>query len=172
MKKWLIILSCLYLIGCQNQETTGEQIDATEDTEIKLKQTIEENENNVFYFNSDKGITLTESQGFQVIDEETTTVTFEKDRLKVIVSVLTKEDSLSEIKTALKQSAGDIHLLDESETFVSFETVRNEPMRFDIYLTETEAATYVKTFIIKAEYFDQQQADLDAFNDALIVDSH
>lgn len=172
MKKWLIILSCLYLIGCQNQATKSEQVDATEDKALTLKQTIEESEKNVFYFNSDKGITLTENHGFQVVDEETTTVTFEKDRLKVIVSVLTKEDSLSEIKTALKQSAGDINVLDETETFLSFETVRNEPMRFDIYLTETEEATYVKTFIVKSEYFEQQQADHDAFNDALIFDGN
>ncbi|GEM03013.1 hypothetical protein HMI01_00010 [Halolactibacillus miurensis] len=170
MRKWLIILSCLYLVGCQNEAAKSEQVQQTQGGDTELIQSINQKEKGVFYFNSDKGLTLTENQGFQVIDEETTTVTFEKDRLKVIVSVLTNEDSSTKIKTALKQSAGDIKILNEKEEFLSFQTLRNEPMRFDIYLTKTNEVTYLKTFIIKADYFDQQQSDIHAFNDALIFD--
>ncbi len=167
----IVILLSIVLVGCQHDDLTNQAVkQTTRDGDIVQKESIDLNEADVFYYNKEKGLIITENAGFTFVKEEQTTITFEKDRLKVILSVLSNEDSLSDIKTALKQSAGNITVLDETETFLSFQTVRNEPMRFDIYLTETTAHTYLTTFIAKAEYFDQQQPDMTAFNDALIFD--
>ncbi|PXW92239.1 hypothetical protein DES38_103258 [Streptohalobacillus salinus] len=162
MNKIIVLLSMVLLTACStNTETSPEK----EPSRVEDDQTMTETA--LFFQSEEKGIMIEEANNFSFVAEKSNTVSFQKEDLKAIISVLTPTNDLTNVKQALKDGSGNITVIEETDGYLAFQSNHAEPIRTEVYLTVTGSHTYVTTFMMKAPEYEQYFSDIEHFRDAL-----
>ncbi len=150
----LVLAVLLVLSACGEEPKTSEQ-------ETKKSPTIEK------YLYDSESVKVTETSGWNLKTDSTTeekvNVVFENGKLNAIVSVISNDKSLDEIKQEIKASYGQIEIMEETDTFISFLTNRKESLRADIYLTRGEQNTGILIFMTPAQQFEEKKDIMEEF---------
>jgi hypothetical protein len=118
---------------------------------------------------------LYESQSFKVIelpgwteskDESTddkANVMFQNGKLKAVVTVVSNEKSLEQIKNELKTALGSAEEIEDSDHYMSFKSNRKESIRTDIYLNRSDEQTGILIFMTPLQNFETSKAKIEEF---------
>jgi hypothetical protein len=160
----ILILLVTLLTACSSEQTTTEEekVPATTAAESPTSDT-----KTAIYTDTETGLAVYETEGW-VFEKESKTgkgvnVTFSNEKVKGILSILSTDKSFDEIKNELKVGAGQIEIIDESDEYLSFKSLRKESIRTDIYLNRLpEGNVYIFSFLTPAEQFLDNQGKIEA----------
>lgn len=96
----------------------------------------------VIYSNIDTGLVVYQTDGW-TLEKETETdkglnITFGNEKVKGILTIISTDKSFDDIKNELKIGAGKVEIIDESDEYLAFKSLRKESMRTDIYINRLE----------------------------------
>ncbi|MDQ0339907.1 hypothetical protein J2S00_002702 [Caldalkalibacillus uzonensis] len=126
----------------------------------------------ILYENSEVGIKVYQLPGWEVGKEgeaDTFNVTFHRDNLKAIITLVSSDLSLEEIKQTLVTGAGPVEILEETDTYLALQSKRKEPVRTDIYIEQQEEQTVIYTFMTPAEAYAENQPYMESFKQNVAV---
>ncbi|MEN2768164.1 hypothetical protein [Ornithinibacillus xuwenensis] len=156
MRKLILLISFLLLAACGTEESSNTTTNEKENTQ---------DEKATFLFDSkEKGIKVEDASGWTLIEEQDSNVVFENGTLKAIITVISEDNDFATLKQDLKTSAGDITVLEESDTQLSFQTNRKESIRSDISLYKEGTKTQIITFMTKVENYKSNQSLIEEFS--------
>lgn len=125
-------------------------------------------EKEYIYSNQEVGITVFENNNWFKDKEfllETLNVTFRSDDTRAILSVFDIQKNKNDIFKEIKVGAGEVTLLDESESFLSFKTDRTESIRTNIYIKSDENYHYAITFMTLEDDYESNKGKIVTFMD-------
>lgn len=149
----LIIL--VVLAGCGHKESSvEEQPHETESTQ-----------QTAMYVNEEAGLTIGEVPGWTLSKEVETplNVSFVNGKSSVIVSILSNEKSIDEIKKEILTGAGNVSIQEESENTLSFTSNRKESIRSDIKIKRDSDSTKMIIFMTPASQYEENKALFNKF---------
>lgn len=149
----LIVLAAL--AGCGHKDSSAEQPQETESTQQAS-----------LYDNEEAGLTIEEVPGWTLSREvkNPLNVSFVNEKSSVIVSILSNEKSIDEIKKEVLAGAGNVSIQEESENTLSFTSNRKESIRSDIKIERDSNSTTMIIFMTPASQYEKNKALFDEFN--------
>ncbi|MDR5658854.1 hypothetical protein RH915_05070 [Serpentinicella sp. ANB-PHB4] len=147
-----LILILLIASGCSKKHVD------TENQNIQEKA--------VLYENIDLGFRVFESSQWNVGEESTNgsfNVTFENNKLKAIVTILTSEKSVDEIKNDLKTGTRKANIIQDTKDSLIFESERKESIRTEIYIKDNRANKGIITFMTPVKDYENNKDAIDEF---------
>lgn len=148
----------LILGACQNGGNEGAQPDVENNTE--------QNQEEQNYLYESEIVKLTEAPGWQQqnnSNKNEENVMFQNGNVKAILTSVSNEKSLDEIKGELKASFGNIEVIEEAEHYLSLKSNRKERIRTDIYLNRGEEQTGILIFMTPLEEYETNQVMIEEF---------
>ncbi|SDM18596.1 hypothetical protein [Sediminibacillus halophilus] len=149
----LFLMFLLVLGACQNG---GNAQESTEQ---------EQEEKNYLY--ESETVKVTETSGWSKHDSPSNdgeeNILFQNDNVKAILTLVSDEKSLDEIKNELKSSFGNTEAIEENEKYLSLKSNRKESVRTDIYLDSGDEQTGILIFMTPFEEYEKNQAVIEEF---------
>lgn len=150
----LLVCSLFFMGACQNESTSDNQVNAKESTQEEQK-----------YLFESETVKVIETNGWK--ENETQSVegnlVFENDHVKAIISEVSNEKSLEEIKAELIASLGSVEPIDDSDQHFSVKSLRKESIRTDVYLNRGEEYTGIIIFMTRNDDYDQNKSAIEKF---------
>lgn len=118
-------------------------------------------------YENEQGLKITNSEGWTKKEETSDpfNIRFENEQSTAIISVISNEKSVEEIKDELISGAGEITILDEGDDFVSFQTDRKESIRSDVFVERSDEESRVIIFMTPAADYEKNKAKFDEFRE-------
>ncbi|QZT33960.1 hypothetical protein HUR95_00520 [Caldalkalibacillus thermarum TA2.A1] len=164
----ILVASLLSAGGCGQTEQASQQSNpSAEETADSIAPT-----QDILYENSDVGIKVYQLPGWEVGKEgksDTFNVTFHRDNLKAIITLVSSDLSLEEIKQTLVTGAGPVEIIEETDTYLALQSKRKEPVRTDIYIEQLEEQTVIYTFMTPAEAYTENQPYMESLKQNVAV---
>ncbi|MBB5174652.1 hypothetical protein [Texcoconibacillus texcoconensis] len=158
----LLILTFVGLYGCSQDDVTKSEHAENETKSSEQELATQE----ILYENTEWDIKVYETSDW-MLDKEVTgesfNVTFEKDLLKAIVTIIPNEKSFDEIKQELQVGAGNVSIEEEKEDFLAFKNERKETIRTDIYLKQEGDYTGIISFMTPESDWEINQEKIETF---------
>ena len=154
-RKILIIFITVILIAASGCSTKEKEIDIP-------------NKPGILYDNNDAGLRVYQTPDWYLEREvviEQLNVTFSDGKAKAIITVISSEKSIDEIKQELILGAGEVTVIEESDGYVAFESESTESIRTDVYISQTESSTGIVAFMAPSEDYEEVQESIGAFKD-------
>ncbi|WP_209121436.1 hypothetical protein [Alkalihalobacillus sp. BA299] len=155
----LSLCSVFLMTGCGSNDTSQEQ--NGEEAEVHSEA---DDVQALLYENSEAGFRVYETSNWEFKKEtgnESVNVTFENDQAKAIITVVSTNKQLEEIKKELKTALKKSTIIEETEHYLAFQSDRKESIRSDIYIDQRENGTSIITFMVPAEDFDANQEKME-----------
>ncbi|MPW24898.1 hypothetical protein GC105_03720 [Alkalibaculum sp. M08DMB] len=154
----LLFFMFLFVLGaCQNNGNEGTHLDKEKSTEQKQE------ENNYLY--ESEAVKVTKTLGWQQQDSSSKyveeNIIFQNGNVKAVLTFVSKEKSLDEIKSELKSSFRNSEKIDETEKYLSLISNRKESIRIDIYLHRGEEQTGILIFMAPFEDYKTNQTSIE-----------
>lgn len=168
MKKLLLIgifsVFALQLVGCEkndNSNTTLNEETKKAEVENVASETTKDGK-------SDGDLSANENEkvleGWTIKSEDEKSVVYEKNNIRAIVSTINSSETFEEIKVELKKSLNkEATIIEEKDNSIYIETNRKENIRKDIYFKEMNGKTYIFTFMIPIEHYENSLDDIKLF---------
>ncbi|MFD2046652.1 hypothetical protein ACFSTA_20545 [Ornithinibacillus salinisoli] len=159
----LTLFFCIFLLlllgACQKDENKTAQLDEGNDME---EQQEEQN-----YLYQDEMVKVVDTAGWKKEQENTddrdNNIVFKNGKVKVILTSVSNERSLDEIKRELKASFGNSEAIEETEQYLSLKTNRKDSVRTDIYLNNGTKQTGIIIFMTPLKDYETNQAIIEEF---------
>jgi hypothetical protein len=154
----VLFLSALLLLGACGSESSQSNLEHNTQTN--------QTEEKEFLYES-QVIKVTETPGWKE-DKNTSSndkvnVMFQNGNVKAIVTMVSNEKSLEEIKNELKTAFGSAKEIEESDLYVAFKSNREESIRADIYLNRGDEQTGILIFMTPLQEFGASQPKIEEF---------
>lgn len=152
----ILVISILLLSAC-----------GTESSQASLEKGNQTNDDNSEFLYQGKNIQVTETPGWientnsSYSDEGN--VVFENGKVKAIITVVSNEKSLEEIKSELKKSFANAEVIQESSDYVSLKTNRKESIRSDVYFNRGEDQTGIIIFMTPIKTHEKNKTIIEKF---------
>lgn len=146
-------------------------LSACGDVEAGKKETAKSNsaeqsaEEKISYENEEYHISVHNAEDWKVDEienEDKLIVNFQKDNMEAIITVVTTDKKLPEIKNEFLLGAGDSEIIKDKEGQLSYRSKLENSMRTDIFLEKHEKFTYVFTFITPDRDYEKLKGSIDA----------
>ncbi|OIJ22394.1 hypothetical protein BKP45_07090 [Anaerobacillus alkalidiazotrophicus] len=110
---------------------------------------------------------VADTPGWTVHQENTSNdkanVMFQNGKLRAIVTVVSNEKSLEEIKKELKASFRNVEEIEETNNYLSFKSKREESIRTEIYLHSGDGQTGILIFMTPLNDYETNQSKIIEF---------
>jgi hypothetical protein len=149
-----LICSLFLIAGCStpnssdNQEVAGPEGDIEE---IEKEQVI-------MYEHTDRGIRVYETPNWEFGEQsegEQINVTFHSEKGKAIITVLTSNKDLDEIKQELMIGVGKSNIIEETDNYFAFQSERKESIRTDVYIDQQGQRVNILTFMTPVDDYEE-----------------
>ncbi|WP_156290369.1 hypothetical protein [Oceanobacillus salinisoli] len=155
----LFFMLLLVLGACQN--------DGNEDTQADGEKNTEQMQEEKNYLYESETVKVIETSGWQQQDSSSKygeeNMIFQNGNVKAILTFVSNEKSLDEIKSELKSSFGNSEAIEETEKYLSLKSNRKESIRTDIYLNSGGEQTGILIFMAPFEEYETNQAMIEEF---------
>ncbi|UFT98902.1 hypothetical protein KO561_17165 [Radiobacillus kanasensis] len=151
----LIFISLFVLGACQS----GKGEDVQHNAEVNTEQ-----EPNYLY--ESETVKVTETLGWQhqnPTNKGEENILFQNGNVKAILTSVSNEKPLEEIKSELKASFANSETMEESETYLSLKSNHQEVIRTDIYLNSGEEKTDILIFMTPSGEYENNQEIIEEF---------
>ncbi len=119
------------------------------------------------YLYESETVKVTETSGWQHRDRSSKygeeNILFQNGNVKAILTLVSSEKSLDEIKSELKSSFGNSEAIEENENYLSLKSKRKESVQTDIYLNSGDEQTGILIFMAPFEEYETNQAVIEEF---------
>ncbi|MFZ3579840.1 hypothetical protein [Virgibacillus sp. DJP39] len=160
----LLFFMILFVLGaCQNGGNEGAQPNEKNNTEQKQE------EQNYLY--ESETVRVIETPGWQQQDNSSKNkenIMFQNGNVKAILTSISNEKSLDDIKSELKASFGNSEAIEEAERYLSLKSNRKESIRTDIYLNSGEEQVGILIFMTPLEDYEINQAMIEKFKQSVL----
>ncbi|WP_432357052.1 hypothetical protein [Sporosarcina sp. UB5] len=150
-----LLIVLVVLAGCGHQQSSAEeQPHETESTEQAS-----------LYVNEEFGLTIGEVPGWTLLKEveNPLNVSFVNEKSTIIVSILSNEKSIDEIKKEVLTGVGNVSIQEESENTLSFTSDRKESIRSHIKFERDSNSTKMIIFMTPAPQYEKNKVLFDEF---------
>lgn len=135
----IFILSVALMTACSSEQAATIEENAPTNT---ASESTPSDTKQVIYSNIDTGLVVYQTDGW-TLEKETETdkglnITFGNEKVKGILTIISTDKSFDDIKNELKIGAGKVEIIDESDEYLAFKSLRKESMRTDIYINRLE----------------------------------
>ncbi|GAE94579.1 hypothetical protein JCM21714_3750 [Gracilibacillus boraciitolerans JCM 21714] len=162
MKKVLIIACFAFLIACGQGENDIEAEANIVDEEMEAVFY----ENNMFELSSLEGWSLDQ----EATAEEDQHIIFSNGTTKVIVAMVSKEQTIEQMKKSVIASfSKKTEIIEEKENYLAIETNRKENIRANVYFYEGSAHQLVFTFMTPEQDVKESNNRINEFIDKLTI---
>lgn len=153
-KAIFLFVFILILAGCSEKSPLEVEADGSE-----------KQENTILYENVEHGLMIDEVQGWSYTKEvlQPFNVSFTNDQASVIVSILSNEKTVEEMKDEILLGAGDVTIIEEDEDALSYKTNRKESVRTNLYIERTENDTRLLIFMTPFNEYEKNKEKFDRF---------
>ncbi|MFD1037826.1 hypothetical protein ACFQ3N_05305 [Virgibacillus byunsanensis] len=158
----LFFVVSFLLVACQN--------DGNEGTEPNDKINNEQKQEVQNYLYESKTVKVIQTPGWQLQDnssKDKDNIMFQNENVKAILTSVSHEKSLDEIKSELKASFGNSDAIEEDEQYLSLKSNRKESIRTDIYLNSGEEQTGILIFMTPHEGYEINQELIKEFKQSV-----
>lgn len=157
----LILVVNLLLSACGNNDSQTAQQEVTEIQDKKI-----------IYTNDKWGITVFEAEGwvqstsnYDQTFSDSLNLIYQNETLKAIITIVSNNKSLEDIKKEIMISLGNVDVLEDSNTFLTLKTNRKESIRIDIYFNRNELHTGIITFMVPLDKYEANKNKISDFRD-------
>ena len=113
----------------------------------------------------DASVRVYETPGWQLEQEAETEqfqATFQHEKLKAIMTTVSNEMPLAEIKRDVKVGAGKVTIIEEKDDYLAFQSDRKESIRSDVFIEKGQADTLVMIFMTPVELYEGNKEHIEA----------
>lgn len=154
----LVLFSTLLLLGACGTDKSQSNLEKN----TEPYQTEELNflyENQLFIVADTPGWTVHQDKS----PNDKANVMFQNGKLRAIVTVVSNEKSLEEIKNELKASFRNVEEIEETNNYLSFKSKREESIRTEIYLNSGDGQTGILIFMTPLNDYETNQSKIIKF---------
>jgi hypothetical protein len=145
------------------------KLDNKEAVEVEVPVEIEEPMINYLYENEEIGIYVEDLPNWElqeIKDERGLNVIFTSKQVTAIITAISNNRSLEEMKEELMQGAGDVEWITEEENHFAYRSLQTESIRTDVYFKQLKDYYILYTFITPEKDYEQSKLLIDSFLDS------
>lgn len=162
----LLVLSFIFLWGCSSEDQIADYSQKLNESPSVENMDHQKENQPILYNNHELGLTILETENWQVINEvkQPFNVLFENDKMKALITIISNESSFSSIKEELVESAGNVTIIEEKDSFITYISNRKESIRTLVYLYSFQEQTGIVTFITPEEDYVSNIEEIELFH--------
>ena len=166
MRRTIVILALLVstlIAGCGTDEKVGSK------EEVVINQDQLMSANPVLYESDAIGVQVLEAPGWSLTKSTNESATFQNESVLALVTIVSKNNSVAEIKKDLISNAGSSAIIEEDDYFISWQSKRNESIQTEIFIEEGDSHYVLVTFMTPTHLRENIELSIKDFKNSLKI---
>ncbi|WP_208587523.1 hypothetical protein [Gracilibacillus suaedae] len=159
--KRAMMITCLFLLcACGQGEDATNDDNNSGQTEAVLY------ENDVFQIEEIDGWSVDQ----EATAEQEQNVIFSNGTTRLIVSIVSKEQTIDTLKKDVQSSfSKKVELIEDDENYIALLTNRKENIRGDVYFHQGSEHQLIFTFMTPEQHYQESKNQINAFNEGITI---
>lgn len=136
-----------------------------------ISQPIQGSNEGFFYYNQELGIQIAEAADWVLEKETSNSVKFTSEKSIGLLSVVSKEKSVAEIKKELLGGAGDVMVIGEGLNFIAWKSERQESIRTEVWVEEKGDRYVIITLMTPEKHYEEKKEKLETFRHNIKIET-
>ncbi len=155
------MITCLFLLcACGQGEDATNDDNNSGQTEAVLY------ENDVFQIEEIDGWSVDQ----EATAEQEQNVIFSNGTTRLIVSIVSKEQTIDTLKKDVQSSfSKKVELIEDDENYIALLTNRKENIRGDVYFHQGSEHQLIFTFMTPEQHYQESKNQINAFNEGITI---